>query len=586
MSTESRNAPEGFWSAVCRNRRAAGRGVLWVAVIALVAFQAVNIMRAANWAPGDDYIFTRTTVAGEWMGFREQIRTYERRFFPLAFQEFNLLVGAGNVPRLYYALQLAKYFLTLLVMALIARVVLRRGGSCGGLGASWEGEHSGVWKATLGAGVIAAVFLLQPRLHLVYGHIIYPESMQMLWLSLFALFAYRAVGSGRWWDYLASLLAGSVALYYKETTFALLLPVAVVPLVGRYRSMKPAQRAFSIGLLLSIGLWFGLYWHLVYSQAGGADYASKYATHKSLAVSFARVFLDPTTIYPVMAALGVYRAWILARAVYKGRSAELSMEQLLVDSLLFGGLLCIAAFAALKLADIRYLPPSNVFFTVVCLYYAPWLITRLRGWLGRAWRSRRALALAALGGVLMWTSSRLTCQVVGFRWLHDIQRTWAPHLRVVAHHSDCPVIFVCPDYSGPWPADRPCPLNLYFVKASLACIRVQKPEGTAPVQPAYLDMTDELNGVDALSDWQIRIDVLDALPAGERYFLFAPTKADNFGRLMQERYGIDVVRISRFAFRDPWVREIWVPRAFARRLRREHWLPVGAARPVAGEDPR
>lgn len=586
MSMESHNAPERSDRTARLSRRAVGRGVLWLAVVALVAFQAVNIMRASDWAPGDDYIFTRTTVVGEWMGFREQVRTYERRFFPLAFQEFNLLVGAGNAPRLYYVLQLAKYFLTLLVMALIARLVLRGGGPFRALEPSPRAELSGASKAALGAGVIAAVFLLQPRLHLVYGHIIYPESMQMLWLSLFVLFAYRGVRGGRWRDCLFSLLAGSAALYYKETTFALLLPVAVVPLVGRYRSMKPAQRAFSIGLLLSIAVWFGLYWFFAYSQASGADYASKHATHKSLAVSFARVFLDPTTIYPVMAALGVYRAGMLARAVYKGRSAELSMEQLLVDSLLFGGLLCVAAFAALKLADIRYLPPSNVFFTVVCLYYAPRLIARLGGWLGRARRSRRRCAVAALAAMLLWTSSRLTCQVVGFSWLHDIQRTWAPHLRVVSHHTDCPVIYVCPDYSGPWPADRPCPLNLYFVKASLACIRAQRPEGAGRVQPAYLDMGDELNGVDALSDSEIRIDVLDVLPASGRYFLFAPAKVDNFGRLMKKRYGIDVVRISRFAFRDPWVREIWVPREFARQLRQQHWLPVMESGSVARQGSR
>jgi hypothetical protein len=549
--------------------------VAWLLVAGLVVFHGVNIMRAADWSPGDDYMFTRSTAAGEWMGFAEQVRTYEKRFFPLAFQEFNLLVGAGNAPRMYYALQLVKYLLTLGVMALVARQVL------GGLRCADHVETppgrrrlSGWSAATLGAIIVASVFLLQPRMHLAFGHMIYPESMEMLWLALFVLLAYRGVRGGHWGNYALSLLCGSMVLYYKETAFALVLPVAAVPLVARWRSMKPAQRAWSVGLLLSIALWFALYWVFVYSRAAGGDYASNHATHESTVLSFVRVFLDPTTIYPAMLALGSYRAAAIARALCRRRVREWPMERLFVDSLLFGGLLYIAAFAVLRLADIRYLPPSNVLFTVVCLYYARELIEKPRGRLDLRALARSRLAVAGAALLALWLGSRLTCHVVGFGWLHDIRRTWAPHLRLIAHHTGCPVVFVVADDPAPWPADRPQPLNLFFTKASLACIRVQMPDNAPSLQPAYLDMGGDLPEVDAVGDSEVRIEVFRELPASGEYFLFVPRRVEDFPRMMRDRYGLEVVRISRFAFEDRWVREIWVTRAFARRLRERGWLPV------------
>ncbi len=535
--------------------------LVWTILAALVVFHIANIMRGVNWIPGDDYIFTRSTASGNWIGFGEQIRTHDARFFPLAFQEFNLLKGAGNAPELYYLLNVGKYLLVLGILA-AALVSIGRAQWADGLGRSGRTSPSRWGLASVAAGILAVVYLLHPRLHLVFGHIIYPESMQMVWVALFALLGYRQVRRGGLGNYIASFLCGTMVLYYKEPAFALILPAAVVPLLVRRRSMKPAQLIWSAAMIVSVLVWLCLYLFLVYARKTGANYASIYANSGGHVEAFARLFLDPTSIYLPMAILGVYRAGSIARAVWRGRGERLSMELLFMDSLLLGGLLYIAAFATLKMADLRFLPPSNVLFTVVCFYYACRLIR------SRAWpiypRSEAKLTLAAVLA-MFWLSARLGCQTLGFRMLHDRQHTWAPSLQVVSEHSEYPVVYVCPaGGTTARKASHDYPLRHMSVCAEQTVIRLQMPEGASPVRCYYLDMDGELGDRDALVD--SRVEVIRELPPGGEYFLFVPPDATDFPEAMARRFGIEVVKLSGHAFKDDTVREIWAPRDLARRV--------------------
>ena len=538
-------------------------------VLGIVIFHCVNIMKVANWAPGDDYIFTRNTAAGHWMGFHEQVRTSDVRFFPMAFQEFNLLIRAGNAPRLYYAIQLAKYLLTLLVMILILRSMLLSQRVSHNSNASQTDEPS-VWTLTaLAAGILGVVFLTQPKMYLAFGHIIYPESMLTLCMSLFVFFGYQGVRSGHAGYYLAAFLFGTLSLYYKEPMFTMVFPIAAVPLIVRFRSMTSTQRVFSISLLLSIVLWFCLFYFIVYMKKTGSDYTTKYANSDNRIESFIRLFLNPMTVYPPMAALGMYRAAAILRTMRKGQTQSLSMEHLFFDSLLFGGLLYIAAFATLKMANVRFLPPCNVLFAVVCFYYACVVIRRKPQ---RFIFNNKILLVVGVLAAFFWLPSRMAFQYFGFRTLHNFQRTWTPNLRIVANHNSNPIIYVYPDINTDV---HKRPLELFYVYATQACIRLYMPEGAEPVKLAYLDMHNELTGIDTLPNSQV--EVIRQLPPTGKYFLFVPRHLDDYGddfvQTMKDRFGIDVVQISNFAFEDRYVREIWVTKDFARQLHQTNRLP-------------
>lgn len=541
---------------------AAGWVLPWVLLLGLVAFEGVHIMTDPYWAPGDDYIFTRSTASGDWVGFHEQVRPGDCRFFPLAFQEFNLLIGAGNAPHLYYVIQLTKHLVTVLALVLTMRAVLRSHLAGRTPDLRDPTKPSARTLAGFGAAILVVVFLLQPRNHLVWGCIIYPESMQMVWLALFVLFGYRGARSGGVVNYAAAVLFGSLSLYYKEPAFAMLLPVALLPLAVRFRSLTRAQRVYSVSLLLSVLLWAGLFYHLVYSRHTGANYASRYANTTNVLEALGRLVLDPTTVYLPMTVLAAYRAVAIGRTMWKGRSYSMGMEQLFVDSLLFGGVLYIVAFAFLGLVDLRFLPPVNVFFVVVCFYYGFKLIDR--AWRGGVPGGRRAVAILAVV-VLLWLPARLTVQWVGFQWVHNY-RTWAPTLGIMARHSRCPVIFVYPD-SSKLPGDprgAKKPLTMFFVKATRTILRLEAPPGVRPPKMAYLDVDGDLSEMETLPG--SRVSVIRKLPATGKYFLLVPRDVKDFEHTMADRYGTEVVRYSKFDFHDPFVRAVWVPRSFARQL--------------------
>jgi hypothetical protein len=549
-----RSAPGRGPSGRKSGRADPARALAWAFLAGVVLFQTVNVMRHANWCPGDDSIFTLSTASGRWVGFSEQVRRGDARFYPLAFQEFNLLVWAGNAPRLYYLLQLVKYALALAVVLLSLGEVIRSQQQREGLRA----ERRSLWA--LAAAVVAGVFLLQPRMHQIYGHIIYPESMQIVWLSLFAYFGLRGVRTGRWGPFAASFVFGSLSLYYKEPTFAMLAPVAVLGPALQWRRISRAQRVYSFAMLGSIALWMVLYLVLVYTRLIGVDYASAHANSAGRLVAFARLFLDITTIYPAMGALALWRAVKLGRAAWGRRLGQVRPEQLFIDSLLFGSVAYIAAFAVLKMADLRFLPPVNVGFTVAVFYYVCEWMRRGRFAVWGRWK----LWGPVVGVLVAWIFLRLGVQVMGFAGLHRFRRGWAPNLRMVSQHSDVPVIYVYPEKDT---TEQTGPLKPYFLNAARVCIRLQLPQGATAVRYAYLDMEGRLEGLETLPG--LDVEVLQRPPASGEYFLFVPPHVEGFAAAMEERFGLEVVKVSDFGFQDDFVRQIWAPADFAERLASE-----------------
>jgi hypothetical protein len=143
----------------------------------------------------------------------------------------------------------------------------------------------------------------------------------------------------------------------------------------------------------------------------------------------------------------------------------------------------------------------------------------------------------------------------------------------LGENSRCPIVYVYPDHvptGGEGPP--PCVLNLFHVRTALACIRLYVPEGAEEVKVAYLDMNDTLAGTDCIGDSCVRV-VRGPPPNGNCFFFVLRGKED-FSQMMRRRYGLNVVKVSEFAFDDAWVRDIWVAEELARQLRQADMLPV------------
>ncbi len=242
------------------------------------------------------------------------------------------------------------------------------------------------------------------------------------------------------------------------------------------------------------------------------------------------------------------------------RLGQVSLERLFVDSLLLGSAGYIAAFAVLKMADLRFLPPVNVGFTVAVFYYGcRWMRRGVPAVSGR-WKLWGPL----LGVLIAWIGLRLAVQVTGFAGLHRYRRGWVPNLRIVSQHSDVPVIYVYPEKDT---TPETGPLKPYFLNAARVCIGLELPEGAGPVHYAYLDLEGRFSGRDTLPG--LDVEVLQRPPGSGRYFLFVPPHVEGFASAMKERFGLEVVKVSDFGFRDDFVRQIWAPADFAAQLESE-----------------
>lgn len=560
----------------------------WTLLASLACFHSWSIVKEADWILGDDVIFTSSVAADQWFGLHMLVRTGDSRFFPLAFQEFNLLKGSGDAPHLYYMLMWVKYLLTLAVMLATCGVMIRSivdqagkeaaPGACGAI-------KMRLW--TLAAAGIAVLYLLNPRLHLMFGHVIYPESMLMVWLALFALLGFLAAATDRTGCHLAALVCGAALIFYKEPAFAFILPAALLPLAASWRSVSKRYKLFAAGLLAVTAGYLLLYYFLVFAHRSGTSYADiYYQEHDRFDLAFLTLFLNPKTIYPVMLGVGLWRFAVIIRR--KWRREPIDMRLLFIDSLLFGGLLYMAAFVALKMPDIRYVPPSNVFFALACFYYAG-LAVQAR--LTRApvpedaASGSRSGRLIWLWGVpvaavllVLWLLPRFNDQVAGFNDLHGMQRTWAPNLsRVASVNGRYPVVFVHPD---PAPHDDAIPheeiLHPYFVKGARACMELNQPH--VSVRFSYLDLDDALE-TDRLVGGEV--PVVKALPDDGRYFLCVPHDAENFRQDMQDRFGLAVEKVSDFGFAVQYHREFWATEKTAEELR-----ALGAFPPASGMSPR
>jgi hypothetical protein len=206
----------------------------------------------------DNEFFTLNTLMGH--NIRPQIWFGEGRFFPLAGQEFNLILHFTNTITGYHLIPIAQ----LLIFSCILFVV--------------DDELSDAARAAL-----IILVLLTPSVWISFTDLLLPERNILFLLAclLLSVKRFEQTQSIAW--AMAATICGQVMLYYKETAFLLLLGFAAGRLMLRCRNTYHAgwdydrlwDKESRLDLCLaSLAILFLLYYLAVMGFPQNAHYAN------------------------------------------------------------------------------------------------------------------------------------------------------------------------------------------------------------------------------------------------------------------------------------------------------------------------
>jgi hypothetical protein len=316
-------------------RRPGGTPASIVALGVLVAFLVAYIAMTLVWedfASADNSEFTLVTLRGHdnlpsiWPGVG--------RFFPLAWQEFNLIRHFTDSAVGYQVLPIAE----LLVFAFILLIL--------------DDELGVVARVSL-----SIVVLLTPSILISFGGLIYPERNELLFLAglILCVKRFEETESTGWAA--GAVLCAQIMLYYKETAFLLVLGLAGGRLLFRYGSGERARwdygRLFDRQGRLDLSLiGVAVLWLIYYFAAMGPRPNMNYA--------FAN---PPTFVTTLLYTSRDVLAWLLAAAaagriylILRGQAAPLPLW----DGLALGGVACFVAYLYLGGLRPHYSAPVDL----------------------------------------------------------------------------------------------------------------------------------------------------------------------------------------------------------------------------------
>ena len=194
-----------------------------------------------------------------------------------------------------------------------------------------------------------------------------PERNVIFFMALFLFFYLKFKESQNAYFMFISIIFANIALYYKETTFAMLSSFAVLHLFLNWKDGKYKQKIFDFLIIFSSFIYLLLYYFMVYTKRGNILYGEN--IYDKFLVVFKNLFcysLNDSIILFVFIPLFVYR---LRDLIANKESADK-----LMDSMALGGLSYFMAFVflTLKLKLLfmeHYLLPSYIFILPAAIYY-------------------------------------------------------------------------------------------------------------------------------------------------------------------------------------------------------------------------
>lgn len=211
--------------------------------IMLIAGLNWSIFAHATWLFGDDHIFMISRIHNRYAPLFLQVG----RFYPLGFQEFNILEYFPNNQHFGAYLFVTAFFFNLTLCALF-------------LLASQTKSQALFWLSI--ATVITASGFIN-----IYLEIIYPEKTLLPEIAFFAFFYLRFMKKKNFGDGSAAFIFAIAATYTKEPAFAAFMTVGGAALIFGWHQLTHPQKMLN-GLLVLNGLIFlCLYYCFSYRHA-------------------------------------------------------------------------------------------------------------------------------------------------------------------------------------------------------------------------------------------------------------------------------------------------------------------------------
>jgi hypothetical protein len=313
-----------------------------VALVVLAAFLVAYVAMTLVWedfAYYDNDFFTLGTLKGH--DIQPPIWPAQGRFFPLGFQEFNLVRHFTNSAIGYHVLPIAELLIFVSILLVLD-------------------DELGIAARS----AVAILALLTPSILTSFGGLIFPERNELLFLAAFALCAKRFEDTAATGWAAGAVVCAQIMVYYKETAFLLILGFAGARLLLRCRSGRPAQwdsgrlwdRAARLDLsLIGVTVLFLLY----YFAAMGLHRNMNYARGQEQ--PFLTILLDYTRLD--------FQVWLLVLVIAGRLYLILRRRAALLpcwDGLAVGGVAYFLAYLYLRISSEYYLAPVDL----IALLYA------------------------------------------------------------------------------------------------------------------------------------------------------------------------------------------------------------------------
>jgi hypothetical protein len=302
------------------------------------------------------------------------------RFFPLAFQEFNILRFITRSPIGYHSFAVVQLLILLCALFIILREFRIR------------------YRV-----LVLAMAILAPSFVIAFSDLIYPERNVLFWLAIM-LFCSQGYSRSKARTYfIGCLVATHFVLYYKETVVLLVIAYAATQLLLQLRDVRLAgfttwrvfarENALSIGMLVVSGIYVAFFAAVLLPQKNFSYVAEHHAALSSVLLAYLQVDWLPLILLVVLSV----RLW---RFTFSNGQLDP-----LWDSLGVGAFAYCVGILALRLNSGYYLAPTDF---IAILYLA----TMSAVWLSKPTKVRLSVVAIAIVCVLLqevaYSSFRMT----------------------------------------------------------------------------------------------------------------------------------------------------------------------------------
>ena len=339
--------------------------IIVIMCLIMFTFYLYLIIADSNWYFGDLVFFTETIKNGTPAYLFSSAAFGDGRFYPFAYLEFGVLKNLGDIPILYYLIQIVKCVLFVIALGLISREILRNIIKPKYDYADFEKRYKTAKICNI--LIIFGLFPLMP-ISMIFLEIMYPESMQVVWIGFFILFLLYGKRKNSSALLAISAICGLIMLYYKEPTFIIPITFATTNFLFNWKNISKKMKVFYVILIIFAVSWLLQYYFLVRVNVSKELYGIKISSSNTFQSTFFHYYIKEFSVLFVFLLLGIYR-FSKSIKIKFAKQLDLDENRIIFDSTLYSGLAYIFAFVLLKMQSHYYHSTGIVLCYIAALYY-------------------------------------------------------------------------------------------------------------------------------------------------------------------------------------------------------------------------